>query len=338
MQRPDSRLESNADQAAAIRGGPQGLRRFATGDAPRLGLCFAARFPEQTAPLPTPIAVLLLPAYLIAMAALTRIGPAMTPSAFDRPSPPGVALVTGAADRIGAAIAEKLAGAGWAVVVHYRASAAKAEQVAAAIRAAGGRAAIVGADLADRTARAGLIAAAGRPFGPLTLLVNNASSFARDAATDLDEKVWDAHFAIHAEAPAFLARDFAAQLPEGAPGNIVNMVDERVLDLSPAYFSYTLSKAVLWTMTRTLAQSLAPRIRVNAIAPGVAVPPPHVSQEAHDRRQAELPLRHAAGAEELADGVLALLSLPSLTGQMLALDGGEHLEWPARRGPTPRQP
>jgi len=248
-----------------------------------------------------------------------------------------VALITGAADRVGAAIARRLAGDGWTVVVHYRASADKAEAVAGDIRAAGGNAATIGADLADRTQRAGLLAAAARRFGPLTLLVNNASLFERDAVADLDEALWDAHFAVHAEAPAFLARDFAAQLPADAKGNIVNIIDERVLDLSPAYFSYTLSKAVLWTMTRTLAQSLAPRIRVNAIGPGPTVPPPHVSPEAHARRLTELPLGRSADAEGIADGVAAILGLDAMTGQMIVLDGGEHIEWPARRGPTPRR-
>lgn len=248
-----------------------------------------------------------------------------------------VALVTGAADRVGAAIARRLAGDGWAVVIHYRASAGKAEAVAAEIRGSGGKAATIGADLADRTQRARLIADAATRFGPLTLLVNNASLFERDAVADLDEALWDAHFAVHAEAPAFLSRDFAAQLPADARGNIVNIIDERVLDLSPAYFSYTLSKAVLWTMTRTLAQSLAPRIRVNAVGPGPTVPPPHVSPEAHARRLTELPLGRSADAEGIADGVVAILGLDAMTGQMIVLDGGEHIEWPARRGPTPRR-
>ena len=248
-----------------------------------------------------------------------------------------VALVTGAADRVGAAIARRLADDGWAVVVHYRASAEKAEAVAAEIRGSGGNAATIGADLADRTQRARLIADAATRFGPLTLLVNNASLFERDAVADLDEALWDAHFAVHAEAPAFLSRDFAAQLPADARGNIINIIDERVLDLSPAYFSYTLSKAVLWTMTRTLAQSLAPRIRVNAVGPGPTVPPPHVSPEAHARRLTELPLGRSADAEGIADGVVAILGLDAMTGQMIVLDGGEHIEWPARRGPTPRR-
>ena len=248
-----------------------------------------------------------------------------------------VALVTGAADRIGAAIARRLAREGWAVLVHYRSSAGKADAVAADIRAAGGKAMTIQADLADRSQRSGLVQAARTVFGPLSLLVNNASLFERDSVADLDEALWDAHFAVHAEAPAFLARDFAAQLPETLAGNIVNIIDERVLDLSPAFFSYTLSKAVLWTMTRTLAQSLAPRIRVNAVAPGPTVPPPDVSPDIHARRISELPLGRSADADGIADGVMAILSLSAMTGQMITLDGGQHLEWPVRRKPTPRR-
>ena len=249
----------------------------------------------------------------------------------------GVALVTGAADRIGAAIARALAQDGYAVLVNYRSQRDKAEATVAAIREAGGAALAIQADLADRVGRAALIADAAAPFGPITLLVNNASVFLRDSALDLAEPVWDAHFAVHVEAPAFLARDFAAQLPKGVTGNIVNIIDARVLDFSPAHFSYTLSKSALWTMTRTLAQSLAPRIRVNAIAPGPTIPPPGVSRERYLQRQSELPLGRGASPEEIAEGVLMVLAARSMTGQMIALDGGEHLEWPLRRGPTPRE-
>lgn len=249
-----------------------------------------------------------------------------------------VALVTGAADRIGAAIAKGLAAAGWKVVLHYRTAAGKAEATRAEIVAAGGNAALAHADLADRKTRAGLIEAAADLFGPLTALVNNASIFERDSVFDLDEALWDAHFAVHAEAPAFLSRDFAAQLPAKAEGYIVNIIDERVLDLSPAHFSYTLSKSVLWTMTRTLAQSLAPRIRVNAVAPGPTIAPPGISGEGYRKRQAELPLGRGASPQDISDGVLYLLSARAMTGQMLTLDGGEHLEYPERRKPTPRRP
>lgn len=249
----------------------------------------------------------------------------------------GVALVTGAADRIGAAIATRLAAEGYAVLIHYRSSGEKAERLADAIGADGGRAEIVRADLARREERMGLIAQASESFGPLTVLVNNASIFEPDSAQTLHEDLWDLHMAVHAEAPAFLARDFAAQLPKGEKGNIVNIIDERVLSLSPDYFSYTLSKSLLWTATRTLAQSLAPRIRVNAIGPGPTLANSRQSQAEFEASRKRLPLQAGADPEEIADGVATILNLSSMTGQMLALDGGEHLEWVEHNGPTPRK-
>jgi len=248
-----------------------------------------------------------------------------------------VALVTGAGDRIGAALARRLARENHAVLVHYRSAREKAEAVAGEIVAAGGRAEAIGADLADRSERAGLIAAAAAPFGPLTVLVNNASRFDRDALTDLDETLWDAHFAVHLEAPVFLARDFAAQLPGGTEGNIVNIIDERVLHLSPAHFSYTLSKAALWTATQTLAQSLAPRIRVNAIGPGPSLPEKGRTQAQFEASAARSPLGRGTNPDEIADALMFLLNAPAITGQMLALDGGRHISWPERSGPTPRK-
>ena len=250
---------------------------------------------------------------------------------------PAVALVTGAANRLGAAMAQTLASRGYAVIIHHRSGGDDARALVERIVAAGGRAAALKADLAARPQRAALIEKAGRPFGPLTVLVNNASSFEPDSVADLDEQLWDRHFAIHVEAPAFLARDFARQLPADAEGNIVNIIDERVLHLTPAYFSYTLSKAALWDATRTLAQSLAPRIRVNAIGPGPTLRHDGQSVEAFNQAIAALPLEHGATPEEIADAVAFLIFTPSITGQMLALDGGRHLAY-GIRGKTPRKP
>jgi NAD(P)-dependent dehydrogenase (short-subunit alcohol dehydrogenase family) len=247
-----------------------------------------------------------------------------------------VALVTGASDRIGAAIARALARAGHAVIIHYRGNAEGARTVRDDIRANGGQADIIKADLARRSQRAALVAKAAARFGPLSVLVNNASQFEPDSARDVDETLWDQHFAIHAEAPVFLARDFAAQLPQGVEGNIINLVDERVLHPTPAYFSYSLSKSVLWTATRTLAQSLAPAIRVNAIGPGPVLPHSRQDQAEFERSVAALPLKRHAGPGAIADGVIMLLNMPSMTGQMLALDGGEHLEYLPKSKPTPR--
>ncbi|HWV19946.1 MAG TPA: SDR family oxidoreductase [Devosia sp.] len=258
-----------------------------------------------------------------------------TPRIF--PDQSGIVLVTGASTRIGAAIARALAGAGHAVVVHYRSDESGAHALAAEITATGARAATVQADLANRTDRAGLIAKAQNPFGPLTVLVNNASVFYPDSISDVNEELWDEHFSIHAEAPIFLSRDFAAQLPAGIEGNIINMIDERVLKPSPAYFSYTLSKSVLWTATQTMAQSLAPAIRVNAIGPGPVLPHQGQSMEDFEQSLKTLPLKRHADPEAIARAVLAILAMPSFTGQMLALDGGKHLDYPSRRGPTPRK-
>lgn len=249
---------------------------------------------------------------------------------------PGIALITGANDRIGATIAKALAKKGHAVVIHYRSGGDGARKVASDIEQAGGRAATVHADLSDRESRAGLIAEAAKHFGPLTILINNASVFDPDSAQDVNEELWDQHFSVHAEAPIFLSRDFAGQLPAGVEGNIINMIDERVLHPSPAYFSYTLSKSVLWTATQTMAQSLAPAIRVNAIGPGPVLPHTGQSDEDFENSVKSLPLKRHADPQEIAKGVLAILSMPSFTGQMLALDGGKHLDYPARRGPTPR--
>lgn len=246
------------------------------------------------------------------------------------------ALVTGAGDRIGATIARTLAASGHPVVIHYRSDADGAAGTRDAIRADGGQAEIVPADLASRADRSRLISEAAACFGPLLVLINNASVFEPDAAWDVDEEIWDRHFAIHAEAPIFLSRDFANQLPDGARGNIINIIDERVLHPSPAYFSYTLSKSVLWTATRTLAQSLAPAIRVNAIGPGPVLPHSRQSQDEFDAGVAALPLKRHADPDDIADGILNILSMPSFTGQMLALDGGKHLDYPAKRAPTPR--
>ncbi|RUT34978.1 SDR family oxidoreductase [Arsenicitalea aurantiaca] len=255
----------------------------------------------------------------------------------DTAPPPRNALVTGAANRIGATIARRLAEAGYGVAIHYRASAEPARALVAEIEAAGGRAAIVRADLESRAERGHLVAEAATRVGPLTVLVNNASVFEPDTVADLDPALWDTHFAIHAEAPVFLARDFAAQLPKGVSGNIINMIDERVLHLSPDFFSYTLSKSTLWAATRTLAQTLAPQIRVNAIGPGPTLKNTHQSQADFERSVARLPLRQGATPNDIAEGVLYILAARAMTGQMLALDGGEHLEWAERNGPTPRK-
>jgi len=238
-----------------------------------------------------------------------------------------VALVTGGARRIGRAIAEDLAAHGFAVAVHYNRAREEATQLVAAITARGGRAALVEADLTDMDAAAGVVAGAARALGPVRLLINNASAFEDDAADDFDWQVWDRHFALHVKAPALLAREMAAALPPDMDGLVVNVIDQRVWRLTPKFFSYTLSKSALWTATRTMAQSYAPRLRVNAIGPG----PTLANERQHPRdfaRQVDgLLLKQGPGLAEFGATVRYLWQARSVTGQMIALDGGQHLAW-----------
>lgn len=237
----------------------------------------------------------------------------------------GVALVTGGARRIGAAIATRLAAEGWAVVIHANASRAEADALAAKIRRAGGRAASLTADLQDREAVAGLTGRAAAEFGPLTLLVNNASLFRIDTLETVSDELWDAHQAVNLRAPVFLSRDFAAQAPTGSC--IVNIVDQRVLKLTPQCFSYTLAKAALHAATITMAQALAPAIRVNAVGPGPTLPNQHDGDEGLRHEAAGIPLGRSIDPAEIAEAVLYLARAGGVTGQMIAVDGGQHIGW-----------
>jgi NAD(P)-dependent dehydrogenase (short-subunit alcohol dehydrogenase family) len=238
-----------------------------------------------------------------------------------------VALVTGGAQRIGRRIVERLALEGYAVAVHYRRSGDEAEKIAASIRERGGRAAVVQGDLADADAVGRLVENAARALGPLTLLVNNASEFEPDEVETLSQDRWDRHFAVNLRAPAFLARDFAHQVPADREGCIVNIVDQRVWKLTPQFFSYTLTKAALFSATQTMAQALAPRIRVNAIGPGPTLSNVRQGDDDFAKQSSAVPLGHGGTPDEIADAVLYLAQARSVTGQMIAVDGGQHLAW-----------
>lgn len=251
---------------------------------------------------------------------------------------PRTALVTGGAQRIGRAIALTLAGAGFDVAVHCNASRAACEDTCAAIRAQGRRATLLQADLADEAQTASLLPAATAALGAIGVLVNNASRFERDEWHDATRESWDAHLEANLRAPFVLMQDFARALPDTAEGVVVNLLDQRVWSLTPHFVSYTVSKAGLWALTQSMALALAPRIRVNGIGPGPALPSPRQSQAQFERQADSVPLRHATSPEEIAQAVLATLALPSLTGQMLALDGGQHLQWASgRHAPPPEE-
>ncbi|TWD57357.1 NAD(P)-dependent dehydrogenase (short-subunit alcohol dehydrogenase family) [Agrobacterium vitis] len=242
------------------------------------------------------------------------------------------ALITGSAKRLGRAIAEDLAAHGFAVAIHANSSLSEAEALASTIRAAGGKAVALQADLRNSDETKELVARAAAELGPLDLLVNNASIFLDDEANQFDEERFDAHFDIHVRAPAILSAAFYHQAPANNAGLIVNIIDQRVLALKPTFFSYTLSKSTLWTATQTMAQAFAPRIRVNAIGPG-----PTLKSERQDMRDfqaqiATLPLKRGPHTTEFGQTIRFLFDTPSITGQMFALDGGQHLIWPGADG------
>ena len=254
------------------------------------------------------------------------------------PNIPRAALVTGAAQRIGRAIALALAGEGFDIAVHHHTSVAAAEATCAEIRQTGRRAMLLRADLADEAQTTTLLPRVTAAFGPVGVLVNNASPFERDEWHDAGRASWDAHIEPGLRAPFVLVQQFARMLPEAAEGVVVNMLDQRVWSITPHFVSYTVAKAGLWTLTQSMALALAPRIRVNGIGPGPALPNIRQTQEQFERQAASTPLHRGTSPDEIARAVLAILALPSMTGQMLALDGGQHLQWQSgRHGPPPQE-
>ncbi|MBO1076466.1 SDR family oxidoreductase [Roseomonas marmotae] len=246
---------------------------------------------------------------------------------------PRVALVTGAAKRLGRASALALAGAGFDIAIHHRASAAEAEETRQAIAALGLRAVVLQADLAREEETNRLLPEASAALGPVGVLVNNASAFQRDEWHDATRESWDRHLEPNLRAPFVLMQAFARALPGGAEGVVINMLDQRVWSLTPHFVSYSVSKAALWALTQSMALALAPRIRVNGIGPGPAMRTPGQSPEHFARQNASVPLGHGTSPEEVAAAVLSILRLPSMTGQMIALDGGQHLQWSPTRPP-----
>lgn len=234
-------------------------------------------------------------------------------------------LITGAAKRIGRAIARDLAQNGWRVGVHYRRARTEAESLVAEIRAAGGQAAALQGDLAEAEDVDALVPACTELLGSPCCLINNASEFRHDTLETLTRDAWHVHLDINLKAPVFLAQAMAKHLPAGCEGNVINIIDQRVWNLKPDFFSYTISKAGLWTATRTLAQALAPRIRVNAIAPGPVLKSVHQTDADFAAECSSTLMGRGPSTEEIAAAVRFIIAAPAMTGQMIALDGGQHL-------------
>lgn len=243
----------------------------------------------------------------------------------DNNKPP--VLVTGAARRIGKAIALDMAKHGFPVIIHCNDSVIEAENVKKQIEDEGGSAAIVQADLSVMDDVRHLLPEASKLFGPVGILINNASIFQNDQIGHLDEALWDRHFMVHVKAPVFLAESLMQGLDPKQTGMIINIIDQRVLKLNPQFYSYTLSKSALWTATRTLAQALGPRIRVNAIAPGPTLPSERQDPADFDQQVDKVLLQRAPALAEFGQVIRTLWDLKSVTGQMICLDGGQHLAW-----------
>lgn len=237
----------------------------------------------------------------------------------------GAALVTGAARRIGRALALEAAAAGYDVAVHFRGSRDEAHALSREIRDLGLKATCLAADLSNEREARDLLPRAVDALGPVTLLVNNASLFLDDTVQTLSAESWAAHLTTNLHAPVLLAQAFAAQ-PQ-AQGLIVNLLDQRVWKPNPLFFSYTVSKAALWSATRTMAQALAPRIRVNGLGPGPTLPSIHQDEGDFASEARHTLLERRATPEELRAALRFLIEAPSVTGQMIALDAGQHLTW-----------
>jgi NAD(P)-dependent dehydrogenase (short-subunit alcohol dehydrogenase family) len=242
-------------------------------------------------------------------------------------SSPKNALVTGAGVRIGASIARDLARNGWSVALHCRKSRVEADALAAEIEETGGRAVVVVGDLVEPQAIYRLVREANSALGVIDLLVNSAAIFEDDKIGALDPELFDRQMRTNLTAPCLLADAFVSQLPDEHSGNIINIIDQRVLKLTPQFFSYTLSKSALWTATQTLAQALAPRIRVNAIGPGPTALSSRQSADDFALQSAAVPLGFGPRLEEFGRTIRFLVETPSITGQLICLDGGQHLAW-----------
>lgn len=243
---------------------------------------------------------------------------------------PPVALVTGAGKRIGRAISLGLAADGWNVALHFHRSRAETESLAAEITALGGGAVALGCDLSQPAQVAGLLADCERKLGPATCLVNNAALFEYDDLASLKVEAWHRHLDVNLLAPLLLAKAFAARLPEGHPGCIVNLLDQKVFNLNPDFLSYTLAKIALEGATRVLAMALAPRIRVCGVAPGITLISGEQTEQGFARAHARAPLGQSSTPDDIASAVRFAVQARALTGTTLVVDGGQHL-WPTRR-------
>ena len=242
-----------------------------------------------------------------------------------------VALVTGAGKRIGRAIALNLAADGWELALHYHRSHTEAHALAKDIAALGGQAVTVRCDLGNAEQVCGLMAEVELAMErPATCLVNNAAVFEYDDVASLDARRWHRHLDVNLLAPLMLAKNFAARIPDGGSGCIVNLLDQKVFNLNPDFLSYTIAKIGLEGATRMLAMALAPSVRVCGVAPGITLVSGEQTEEGFASAHRMAPLGQSSRVEDIAGAVRFIVNAEALTGTTIVVDGGQHL-WPSRR-------
>ena len=240
---------------------------------------------------------------------------------------PGVAIVTGGSKRIGKSIVKKLSFLGWKVIIHYNSNKNDALTLQKEIQKKGGAASIIKANLNSLKATEELISKSEKKFGKLTLLVNNASIFENDSVHSLTIDTWDIHNNVNTKAPLLLSQSFAKLLPKKEPGVIINIIDQRVFSPRPDFISYSSSKNSLFWLTKVLAQALSPKIRVCAIGPGPTLKGARQTDNDFKNQSQSVPLGNGSSPEDISQAIEFILNASSFTGQMITLDGGEHLDW-----------
>lgn len=233
-------------------------------------------------------------------------------------------LITGAAQRIGRALALDFARSGFDICVHYHHSGQEAQTLANEIHQLGQKAYLVCADLSKEDEVQQIFPTLLEQVKTISVLINNASTFKYDKVNSATRESWDYHLEPNLRAPFLLSQVFAEQTELGL---IINLIDQRVWNLTPHYITYTLSKYGLWGLTQTMALALAPRIRVNAIGPGPTLRNVHQSEEQFAQQCRNTPLQRGASLGEICAAARFFVEAPSVTGQMIAVDGGQHLGW-----------
>ena len=237
------------------------------------------------------------------------------------------ALITGASQRIGKTISEKIARKGWNVAIHFNKSKKNAYALKDKLKILGVKSDCIQADLSKENELKNLFSKAKKSVGNINCLINNASTFELDSIENINKKKWDYHLNVNIWAPIILIKEFKKNLPNNVPGNIINIIDQRVMNLTPFFTTYTIAKSALWTLTQTLAMALAPNIRVNAIGPGPTFQSKRQTVKQFKRQWKSIPLKTPVDPKEIADAVLFLLNSKSVTGQIINVDSGQHLGW-----------